>query len=112
MCGQSRLIAHREENAFCYSDRMMNDPFFDYACDRCGAPFCERVQIMNLALDYVEEQFCLDCLAAEQGMVPAELAAFAKDYVHARECFKTPWEKFNAAACPLIAQGQCHCQDT
>jgi hypothetical protein len=87
------------------------DPFFIYACDRCGAPFCERVQIMNLALDYVDEQYCLACLATEQEMGQPEIAAFAKDYVHARECFKTPWDNVNAAACPRIEQHQCFCQD-
>lgn len=82
-----------------------------YACDRCGAMFCERVQIMNLALDYVEEQYCLDCLAKEQDMEPPALAAFARDYVYARECFKTPWDKINARACPRIELAQCFCQD-
>jgi hypothetical protein len=85
--------------------------FFDYTCDRCGAPVCERVQIMNLALDYVEELYCLACLAAEQGIREPELADFAKSYVHSRECFKTPWDAFNAACCPKLANHQCYCQD-
>lgn len=87
------------------------DAFFDYSCDRCGAPVCERVQVMNLALDYVDELFCMDCLAAEQDMEPAALAEFAKEYVYARECFKTPWDNFNAKICPKIEQQQCFCQD-
>lgn len=68
---------------------------------------------MNLALDYVEEMYCLTCLAAEQGMTEADLAAFAKDYVYARECFKTPWDNFGprAVKCPLLPAGGCHCQD-
>jgi hypothetical protein len=85
--------------------------FFDYTCDRCGAPVCERVQIMNLALDYVEDIYCLACLAAEQGTSEHELADFAKAYVHSRECFKTPWDKFDASRCPKLAQNQCYCQD-
>lgn len=89
------------------------DAFFIYTCDRCGAGFCERVQIMNLALDNVEEMYCLTCLAAEQGMTEAALAEFAKDYVYGRECFKTPWDNFadQAKACPRLPLGQCHCQD-
>lgn len=88
------------------------DSFFDYYCDRCGAPLCERVQIMNLALNYVDEVYCLQCLASEQGLNEAELAAFAKSYVYARECFKTPWDNFKAKDCPRIALHQCFCQDT
>jgi hypothetical protein len=87
------------------------ESFFDYFCDRCGAPFCERVQVMNLALNYVEEQYCLPCLAAEQDMGQADFAAFAKEYVYARECFKTPWDNFNALVCPHIEAQQCFCQD-
>lgn len=94
----------------------MNPPleisFFDYTCDRCGAPVCERVQLMNLALSYEEELFCLDCLSAEQSMSPAELADFAKSYVYSRDCFKNPWMKFDATPCPKIATGLCFCQDT
>lgn len=88
------------------------DSFFDYTCDRCGAPLCERVQVINLALDYVDDLYCLRCLAEEHEKTEAELAAFAKDYVYARECFKTPWDNFNAKACPRLEQNQCYCQDT
>lgn len=66
---------------------------------------------MNLALNYEEALYCLDCLAKEQDMPPAELADFAKTYVYSRDCFKTPWFKFNAKPCPLQALGQCFCQD-
>ncbi len=87
--------------------------FFDYPCDRCGAMFCERVQIMNLALNYVDEQYCLACLAAEQGLSEAAMADFAREYVLARECFKTPWDHFapRARQCPRLPEGTCHCQD-
>ncbi len=86
--------------------------FFDYTCDRCGAPVCERVQLMNLALNYEEELFCLDCLAAEQDMSPEALADFAKSYVYSRDCFKNPWMKFDATPCPKRTDGLCFCQDT
>src|SRR4051794_9740319 len=85
--------------------------FFEYTCDRCGAPVCGRMQIMNLALDFVEELFCLACLASEQDMAEAELADFAKAYVYSRECFLTPWQNIQAATCPKIEQQQCFCQD-
>ena len=98
---------------FCYSEAMTQDnlSFFDYTCDRCGAAVCERVQIMNLALNYVEDLYCLACLAEEQGMSQPELAEFAKEYVHSRECFNTPWDAFNAKPCPRLPLHQCHCQD-
>lgn len=101
-------------SCFCYIDNMSTPEalFFDYSCDLCGAPVCERVQLMNLALNYEEELFCLDCLAKEQDMAPAELADFAKSYVYSRDCFKNPWMKFNATTCPKIATHQCFCQDT
>lgn len=85
--------------------------FFDYSCDMCGAPVCERLQLMNLALGYEESLCCLDCLAQQQEMPPAELAEFAKSYVHSRDCFKNPWLKFNAAPCPKLTLNQCFCQD-
>lgn len=85
--------------------------FFDYTCDHCGAPVCERVQIMNLSLDNVDDLFCLACLAEEQDMTQSALAEFAKDYVYSRECFKTPWDAFNAKPCPKLATGACYCQD-
>jgi len=92
---------------------LTNAIFFDYTCDRCGAPVCERVQIMNLALDNVDELFCLACLAEEQDMAQPALAEFARDYVYSRECFKTPWDSFSAQAkqCPRLPQNECHCQD-
>lgn len=85
--------------------------FFDYTCDRCGQPLCERVQLMNLALNYEEEIYCLNCLAAEQGMSEPELAEFTKAYIQSRDCFKTPWDKFNAKPCPKLSTHQCFCQD-
>lgn len=90
---------------------MAASPFFTYTCDQCGAAVCERVQLMNLALDYVEDLYCLPCLASLQDMEPPELAEFAKDYIESRDCFKTPWRKFDAAPCPRLENGQCFCQD-
>ncbi len=86
------------------------DAFFDYHCDRCGAPFCERVQIMNLALGYVDETLCLACLSAELSKPEPDVAHFAWAYVQARDCFKDPWLKFNASACPRLESHTCYCQ--
>lgn len=85
--------------------------FFDYTCDRCGAPVCERVQIMNLALDFVDTLECLSCLAERQGMSMADLAGSVRDYIDSRECFSTPWRNFRAGTCPLIEIRACYCQD-
>jgi hypothetical protein len=88
----------------------MSDSFFDYYCDRCDTPFCERVHIMNLALDNVEEAYCMSCLAQEFSQSPQQLAAFVWDYIIARDCFRNPWRKFNASDCPRLEAQQCYCQ--
>ncbi|MGE0199628.1 MAG: hypothetical protein AB7P76_01530 [Candidatus Melainabacteria bacterium] len=89
----------------------MADPvFFDYPCDQCGTLFCERVHLMNLALNYIDEEFCLACLAGRHDMTPAAMAEFAWEYVSGRDCFKDPWMQFDAAPCPLRPAGHCHCQ--
>jgi len=87
--------------------------FFDYTCDLCGNPLCERVQIMNLSLDYIEELYCLSCLSQQQGLNEAEMAETAKEYVQGRDCFKTPWDNFGpqARTCPLLKFQLCPCQD-
>jgi hypothetical protein len=84
---------------------------FDYYCARCDAPFCERVHIMNLALNYIDDELCLSCLAADHGQDEAGLSLFVRDYVEARECFKTPWDQFDATGCPRQETATCHCQD-
>jgi len=89
---------------------MSDSPFFDYACDATGAPFCERVHIMNLALGNVDEEYSLAVLAAEYSKTPAEMAIFCWGYVQARDCFKKPWLQFDASHCPLLATHECHCQ--
>ena len=65
---------------------------------------------MNLALNYVEEEYCLACLAAELGKTENAVADFAWSYVQARDCFKDPWLKFNAGACPRLETHTCYCQ--
>lgn len=95
------------ENSTPYTDP---ERFFDYRCDHCGQPFCERVHVMNMTLDHIEEEACLSCLANEYNKTEAEMAKFCWDYVQARECFKTPWMHFNAKTCPHQANATCHCQ--
>lgn len=87
--------------------------FFDYHCTRCDAPFCERVNLMNLALNYLEEGFCITCLAQDHEMTEPAMAEFVQEYVESRECFKTPWDKFapQALQCPRIPEKNCFCQD-
>ena len=85
--------------------------FFDYYCDRCDAPLCERVQLMNPALDHTEAAYCLACLAAEHDMDEPEMARFAFDYIQSRDCFKNPWQAFDASPCPKIQSKTCYCQD-
>jgi hypothetical protein len=84
--------------------------FFSYECLACSAPVCERVMIMNLALGYEDDIFCLTCLAQDIGASSADIAEQARDYVMARDCFRSPWSKFDASACPRQAEQSCPCQ--
>lgn len=90
----------------------VEERFFPYYCDACNARFCERVQIMNLALGAVEEQFCIACLAAREESLPRELAERLYTYIQGRDCFRDPWQKaaLLAAACPLLQAEECYCQ--
>jgi hypothetical protein len=84
--------------------------FFDYQCDNCGKPFCERIHVMNMVLNLVEEEFCLECLAENESRSPETFYYWIIDYVMARDCFKGPWEKFNPAPCPRITDKSCFCK--
>lgn len=83
--------------------------FFDYYCDQCGKPFCERIHVMNLVLNNLEEEFCLECLGASESLSGEAFYHWVLDYVMARDCFKGPWEQFNAAPCPRIVDKTCFC---
>lgn len=79
-----------------------------YYCDRCGAPYCERIGILNLVLDLTEDAYCLTCLAAEQGVADSnQLLETLRPYIQSRDCFKKPWDAFDPATCPLRALGTC-----
>ncbi|MFN8615212.1 MAG: hypothetical protein U0003_04805 [Vampirovibrionales bacterium] len=78
----------------------MDSLFFPYACDACGTPFCERVNLMNVALGLTEQGYCLPCLAAQYQRTPSVMAEFCWQYVKARECFLDPWQQIEAHQCP------------
>ncbi|MFM7468628.1 MAG: hypothetical protein ACKO37_03910 [Vampirovibrionales bacterium] len=85
--------------------------FFDYTCDACQAPVCERVSILNLTLDIEDILYCLPCLTRLQEDIGPDsplsleqvmtLRALLLGYVEARDCFNKPWSQFKAQACPL-----------
>lgn len=86
-------------------------PFsFDYYCDRCDAPYCERVNVMNLALEQTEAGYCLACLATLENNTPEGIAATVVPYIKSRDCFLKPWQAFDPADCPLQTTRQCFCQ--
>jgi hypothetical protein len=89
----------------------MEQPFvFDYTCDDCATPFCERILVMNLALDYEDSQYCLSCLCKKEELANEEaLYTWVLDYVMARDCFKSPWDKFSPLNCPRSLEGSCYC---
>ncbi len=89
---------------------MTQENFFDYSCDACGEMFCERVNLMNLALGFTEDAYCLACLAKDHERSEAVMADFCWGYVQGRDCFKDPWLKFDAAACPRLKDHTCYCQ--
>jgi hypothetical protein len=64
---------------------------------------------MNLALGYVDDAFCLACLASNVGRTPEAMATYCYRYVSARDCFHDPWKKFDPNGCPKATEGNCHC---
>ena len=86
--------------------------FFQYTCDATGTPLCERIHLMNLALDQLDEVFSLEVLAQTQGLTPRAFFDRVVTYMMSRDCFKTPWEAFDPTPCPRIDDGSCLCQRT
>ena len=85
---------------------------FDYYCAQCDAPFCERVNLLNLALDYEENGYCLNCLSADQQVAsPRALVLQLLPYINSRDCFKKPWHEQNVAQCARLVEQICYCQD-
>jgi hypothetical protein len=87
--------------------------FFEYACDRCNAPVCERQTLIALALDVEEETLCIACLETQEGLTRDAFLPKTKRYIQSRDCFKKPWNAMaeQAKNCPLLPLGQCPCQD-
>ncbi len=64
---------------------------------------------MNLALDNLDDEYCLDCLAKGERALPEAFYHWIVEYINARDCFKSPWDAFNAAPCPRITDKTCFC---
>ncbi len=57
---------------------------------------------MNLALGYVEEQFCLSCLSKLHEQDMQSMFDFVYGYIQSRDCFKKEWIKMKSSSeCPL-----------
>jgi len=84
--------------------------FFDYHCVSCAKPFCERIHIMNLALNHIESEFCLECLAQKEKQIPEAFYQWILDYIKMRPCFQKPWAAFDYVTCPRIVDKSCFCK--
>ena len=65
---------------------------------------------MNLALDNVDEAYCMECLAESEGITPETFYDWILEYVMARACFQTPWDNFKYTPCPRITDESCFCK--
>lgn len=72
-------------------------------CTATGKDVCRHVYIMNLALGYVEDFYCLEALAEMHNKTPKEIYDFAYGYVDMRECFRKEWDKIDNCikTCPV-----------
>jgi hypothetical protein len=70
-------------------------------CSGCNSPLCLRKRVVNLALDNIEEMYCLDCLGKINDRSPLDILLATRTYVLQRECFRKEWLKYeNKAFCP------------
>jgi hypothetical protein len=85
--------------------------FFEYVCDACAAPLCERETLYALALGYEEDTLCCDCLSEQESLPLDALLSSLQGYIQSRECFQKPWKAFEQQAqeCPLLLRGTCVC---
>ena len=75
---------------------------FPFPCINCGSSVCRRAYNINLALGYVEEQFCLRCLSEKHSQTIEGLYDFVFGYIQSRDCFKKEWIKMKTRGeCPL-----------
>jgi hypothetical protein len=86
--------------------------FFEYTCDLCGTEYCERISVMNLALDITEEGFCLACLSKQYSeLTPENFYHWIYSYIESRDCFLSPWQQFAYQSCTRITDKSCFCQE-
>lgn len=70
-------------------------------CSKCSEPLCLRKQTINLALNHVEEMFCLTCLGEHYGRKPEDVLLSVKPYIQSRPCFDKEWMRYrDESACP------------
>lgn len=70
-------------------------------CSQCNASLCLRKQVINLALDNVDEMFCLRCLAEDSDRSPREVLTSVKGYIRQRDCFAKEWKRYETSLfCP------------
>lgn len=75
---------------------------FPFPCPKCSQDVCRRAYTINLALGYVEEQFCLNCLSKMHNQDMDSMFDFIFGYIESRDCFKNEWIKMKAKTeCPL-----------
>lgn len=75
---------------------------FPFPCTKCGKSICRRAYNINLALGYVEEQFCLICLSVMHNQNIESMFDFIYPYIQSRDCFKKEWIKMiSKTECPL-----------
>lgn len=75
---------------------------FPFPCLKCKNPICRRAYNLNLALGYIEEQFCLNCLSETHNQTKEDLFDYIFDYIQSRNCFKKEWDKMTSKnECPL-----------
>ena len=75
---------------------------FPFPCPNCSQNICRRAYNVNLALGFVEDQLCLQCLAKMHNQDIESLFDFVYGYIQSRDCFKKEWEKMKTKdECPL-----------
>ena len=75
---------------------------FPFPCPKCSRSICRRAYTINLALGYVEEQICLNCLSELHKQSIEDIFSFVYGYIQSRDCFKKEWAKMvNKNECPL-----------
>ena len=75
---------------------------FPFPCPKCSKKICRRAYNINLALGFVDEQYCLNCLADLHDQTKESLFDFIYGYIQSRDCFKKEWVKMkDKSECPL-----------